>query len=195
MFGRIRIDALRLMKPEITLKDVPSLVTGPDQTLAGAGRQSAEGRADRRAALARWHALFPDGDRHRGDQEDRCALRRKLRHRSDVELRLLRVPERDGALRARLRRADRDGGRASAFRSISPSPPSRWRPSSPAPPSFANGFQLDGDLRAEIGERAAFLPMGRHPLAAGAQPEQAHGSGYRALERHHAHLRRRHLLA
>lgn len=35
MFGRIRIDALRLTKPEITLKDVPSLVTGPDQTLQG----------------------------------------------------------------------------------------------------------------------------------------------------------------
>ncbi|MGZ8399992.1 MAG: AsmA family protein [Methyloceanibacter sp.] len=35
MFGRIRIDALRLLKPEITLKDVPSLVTGPDQTLQG----------------------------------------------------------------------------------------------------------------------------------------------------------------
>ena len=33
MFGRIRIDALRLLKPEITLKEVPSLVMGPDQTL------------------------------------------------------------------------------------------------------------------------------------------------------------------
>ena len=33
LFGRIRIDALRLLKPEITLKEAPSLVMGPDQTL------------------------------------------------------------------------------------------------------------------------------------------------------------------
>ena len=33
MFGRIRIDALRLLKPEITLKEAPSLVMGPDQTI------------------------------------------------------------------------------------------------------------------------------------------------------------------
>ena len=32
-FGRIRIDALRMFKPEITLKEVPSLVMGPDQTV------------------------------------------------------------------------------------------------------------------------------------------------------------------
>ncbi len=33
LFGRIRVDALRLLKPEIALKEVPSLVMGPDQTL------------------------------------------------------------------------------------------------------------------------------------------------------------------
>src|SRR5262245_59849215 len=32
MLGNIRIDALRLLKPEITLKETPDLVTGPDQT-------------------------------------------------------------------------------------------------------------------------------------------------------------------
>jgi hypothetical protein len=32
-FGRIRIDALQMFKPEITLKEVPSLVMGPDQTV------------------------------------------------------------------------------------------------------------------------------------------------------------------
>ncbi len=31
--GRIRVDAVRLTRPEITLKEAPSLVTGPDQTL------------------------------------------------------------------------------------------------------------------------------------------------------------------
>jgi AsmA protein len=33
LFGRIRVDALRLLKPDITLKEAPSLVMGPDQTL------------------------------------------------------------------------------------------------------------------------------------------------------------------
>lgn len=33
LLGRLRIDALRLHRPEIVLKDAPSLVTGPDQTL------------------------------------------------------------------------------------------------------------------------------------------------------------------
>lgn len=33
LFGRIRVNALRLLKPEITLKEAPSLVMGPDQTL------------------------------------------------------------------------------------------------------------------------------------------------------------------
>ncbi len=32
LLGRIRVDALRLLKPEITLKEAPSLVMGPDQT-------------------------------------------------------------------------------------------------------------------------------------------------------------------
>jgi AsmA protein len=33
LLGRVRIDAMRLVRPEITLKDAPSLVMGPDQTL------------------------------------------------------------------------------------------------------------------------------------------------------------------
>ena len=33
LFGRIKIDALRLFRPEITLKEAPSMVMGPDQTL------------------------------------------------------------------------------------------------------------------------------------------------------------------
>ncbi len=33
LLGRIKIDALRLLRPEITLKEVPSMVMGPDQTL------------------------------------------------------------------------------------------------------------------------------------------------------------------
>lgn len=33
MFGRIRIDAMRLTRPEIALKEAPSMVTGPDHTL------------------------------------------------------------------------------------------------------------------------------------------------------------------
>ena len=33
LFGRISVDALRLLRPEITLKEAPSMVMGPDQTL------------------------------------------------------------------------------------------------------------------------------------------------------------------
>jgi AsmA protein len=33
LLGRIRVDAMRLLRPEITLKEAPSLVMGPDQTL------------------------------------------------------------------------------------------------------------------------------------------------------------------
>jgi AsmA protein len=33
LFGRIKVDALRLLRPDIRLKEAPSLVTGPDQTL------------------------------------------------------------------------------------------------------------------------------------------------------------------
>jgi len=33
LLGRIRVHALRLLRPEITLKEAPSLVMGPDQTL------------------------------------------------------------------------------------------------------------------------------------------------------------------
>jgi AsmA protein len=33
IFGRIRIDAMRLIRPELALKDAPTLVTGPDHTL------------------------------------------------------------------------------------------------------------------------------------------------------------------
>ncbi|MBC8013840.1 MAG: hypothetical protein H7X74_07165, partial [Methyloceanibacter sp.] len=33
LFGRINVNALRLLRPEITLKEAPSMVLGPDQTL------------------------------------------------------------------------------------------------------------------------------------------------------------------
>ena len=33
IFGRIRVEAMRLIRPEIVLKEAPSLVTGPDHTL------------------------------------------------------------------------------------------------------------------------------------------------------------------
>jgi AsmA protein len=33
LLGSVRVDAMRLVKPEITLKETPDLVTGPDQTL------------------------------------------------------------------------------------------------------------------------------------------------------------------
>jgi len=33
LLGRIRVDAMRLIRPEITLKEAPSLVMGPDQTM------------------------------------------------------------------------------------------------------------------------------------------------------------------
>jgi AsmA protein len=34
VLGRVSVDAMRLYQPEITLKDVPTLITGPDQTLS-----------------------------------------------------------------------------------------------------------------------------------------------------------------
>ena len=112
-FGRIRIDALRMLKPEITLKEVALARHGARPDGTGTDGQPAVRRADRRASPARRHSQPADGDRQRSDQEDRCPLRRKLRHRNDVELRLLRVARRDRGLRARLRRCRRGRGRDS----------------------------------------------------------------------------------
>ena len=112
MFGRIRIDALRLLKPEITLKEAPSLVMGPDQTLQARVANLLKGAPIGVLRLRDGIIYLPTATGMRSDQEDRCTLRRKLRHRSDVELRLVLTPRRNSRLCARLRRACRDGGRA-----------------------------------------------------------------------------------
>ena len=195
MFGRIRIDALRLLKPEITLKEAPSLVMGPDQTIQARMANLLTGRADRRASPAR---------RHSSTCRRRPAAKRSRRsmHASTQAP----APER---CRASARSSLRDETVGFALDCGAPAE-TRGRDSRSGQShlhletarSQGHGHRV---LRQRTsarrrragrhGQRAALLQMGRDRLAAGAEPAETVGSGHGALERVDADLRRRHLLA
>ena len=165
LFGRIRVDALRLIRPEITLKEAPSLVMGPDQTPAGASGQPAQRRAGRRAfacATARSTCRRPTG----------TEAIKKIDARFDASSGTGAMSS-FGSFQLRMKTV------RFAFESGAPSdtanglrmPVSLTLTSTPmtakvtGTASFANGLQLDGDVQADMTNARRLSPMGRHPVA------------------------------
>ena len=105
-------------------------------------------------------------------------FRRKLGHRNDVELRLLRPARRDRGLRARLRRRRPRPRTEFAFRSISPSPRNPSRPRSRAPRPSTTVFSSRATCRPTWTTRGASCQVGRdQPCRRGRSLEKLSAAG------------------
>ena len=119
--GRITIDALRLLKPHVTLRDNRTASRGAGGRDTGAVHHSARRRAGPRAARAQGqdHASRRARRHHQGHLR---ASRRRQGNRRRLRVRLLRLQGRDGALFARERIGHRDERRREFSGLPSPSP-------------------------------------------------------------------------
>ena len=98
LFGRIKVDALRLLRPDITLKEAPSLVMGPDQTLQAKVVNLLSGAPVGVLRLRDGTIHLPTADGTEAIKKIDARFDVKLGHRGDVELRLLPAQGRDRPL-------------------------------------------------------------------------------------------------
>ena len=193
-FGRIRIDALRMLKPEITLKEVPSLVMGPDQTV--------QARVANLLAGAPIGVLrLRDGTLNLPTSTGTEAIK-KIDARFDASSGTGTMSSfgsfvlRDETVGFAL-----DCGAAAADRGRnSRSGHSHLHLETSADQDHGHRVlrqrtSARGRRAGRHGQRAALLQVGWDRLAAGAEPGETVGGRQGALERIDADLRRRHLLA
>ena len=156
MFGRIRIDALRLTKPEITLKDVPSLVTGPDQTLQGRVANLLNGVPVGVLRLREGTVYFPTstGTEALKKIDARFDASSGTGARSSFGSFLLR-DERVGFALDCGAPVEMEGGIRVPVNLTFTSKPLAAKLTGTA--SFTNGFQLDGELNADMNNARRFL--------------------------------------
>ena len=166
MFGRIRIDAFRLMKPEITLKDVPSLVTGPDQTLQGRVANLLKGAPVGVLRVRDGTLYFPTSAGTEAIKKidarfDASSGTGAMSSFGSFALRDTTVgfaldcaapSEMEGGIRVPVNLTFTSKALAAKLAGTA---------------SFANGFQLDGDVRANIDNARSFFRWTGIPLPAG----------------------------
>jgi AsmA protein len=166
MFGRIRIDALRLLKPEITLKDVPSLVTGPDQTLQGRVANLLKGAPIGVLRLRDGTIYFPTatGTEAIKKIDARFDASSGTGAMSSLGSFALRDETVGFALDCGAP-VEMEGGIRVPVNLTFTSKPLAAKLAGTA--SFANGFQLDGDLRADMENARRFFRWAGIPLPPG----------------------------
>ena len=193
-FGRIRIDALRMFKPEITLKEVPSLVMGPDQTVQA---QIANLLSGAPIGVLR----LRDGTLNLPTATGSEAIK-KIDARFDASSGtgtmssfgsfVLRDETVGFALDCGAAAETEDGIRIPVNLTFTSKPlPAKITGTA----SFDNGLQLDGDVQADMDNARRFLRWAGIALPPGRSLQETLGSRQGALERIDADLRRRHLLA
>jgi hypothetical protein len=164
--GRIRVDAVRVMKPEITLKEAPSLVMGPGQTLPARVANVLNGAPLRVLRVRGGTIKIPTAS---GSE-----IIEKFNARFDLS-------SGTGALSSSGSFVLRDetvsfeldsGAPVETERSLSvpvtltfDAEPVKAQVTGAA--SFANGFQLDGDMKADIANAREFFRWAGIPLAEG----------------------------
>lgn len=165
--GRIRVDAVRVIKPEITLKEAPSLVMGPGQTL--------EARVTNMLTGAPLRVLRVRGGSINMPAAWGSESIEKFNARFDLSSRTGAVSSsgsfvlRDEPVSFSL---DTGAPAETAERGLSVSVtlafnagPLKAEVTGAA--SFANGFQLDGDLKADMANARAFFRWAGIPMAQG----------------------------
>jgi AsmA protein len=176
VFGHIRVDALRMSAPEITLKDVPSLVMGPDQTLQ-ARVVNLLGGAPIGVIRLR------DGTIHIPTQAGSETIR-KIDARFDASAGDGSVSSLGSfVLRDETVRFSLNCGAPAQIEADLRIPVALTFTSSPlaakvaGTASFANGLQIDGDVKADIPSARALLNWAGIALPAGQSLQELAASG------------------
>jgi AsmA protein len=176
LLGRISVDALRLLRPEITLKDAPSLVMGPDQTLEARVANLLGGAPVGVIRVRDGTILLPT--------ESGTDAIKKIDARFDVSSGTGAMSSFGSfALRNETVRFALDCGARSATGNGSGVPFSLTLTSKPVTAnvtgtaSFANGLQLDGDLQADMASAREFLRWTGIALPEGRSLQRLSASG------------------
>ncbi len=180
VFGRIRIDALRLLKPEITLKEAPSLVMGPDQTVQARVANLLQGAPIGVLRLRDGTIYLPTatGTEAIKKIDARFDASSGTGAMSSFGSFALRDETVGFALDCGAPAETEDGIRVPVNLTFT-SKPLAAKITGTA--SFVNGLQLDGDVQADMDNARALLQMGRDRLAAGAEPAETVGSRARRI--------------
>ena len=176
LFGRIKVDALRLLRPDITLKEAPSLVMGPDQTLPAKVANLLSGAP---VGVLR----LRDGTIHLPTAAGAEAIK-KIDARFDVGSGTgamsssgsfqLRGETVRFALESGAPSDTADGLRIPINLTLTATPVAAKVAGTA---SFANGLKLDGDVQADMANARDFLRWTGIPLADGKSLQRLSASG------------------
>jgi uncharacterized protein involved in outer membrane biogenesis len=176
LFGRIKVDALRLLKPDITLKEAPSLVMGPDQTLPAKVANLLGGAPVGVLRLRGGTIHMPTaGGTETIDKVDgRFDVSAGSGAMSSSGAFQLRGETVRFALESGAPAGSADGLRIPVNLTFTAKPVAGKFAGTA---SFANGLQLDGDVQAEMPSARAFLRWTGVPLPDGKSLQRLSASG------------------
>ncbi len=174
--GRIRVDAMRLIRPEITLKEAPSLVMGPDQTMQARVANLLSGTP---VGVLRVRAGTLKVPRVSGTEtitriEARFDARAGAGAMSSFGSFQLRGETVRFALDCGASSATADGLRIPVSLTIT-APPVAAKIKGVA--ALANGLQFDGDVQADMANARAFLRWAGVALPDGTSLQKLSASG------------------
>jgi AsmA protein len=176
MFGRIKVDALRLLRPDITLKEAPSLVMGPDQTLPAkvANLLSGAPVGVLRLRDGTIHLPTAGGTEAIKKIDARIVVSSGTGAMSSSGSFQLRGETVRFALESGAPADTADGLRIPVNLTLTARPVAA---KVAGMASFANGLQLDGDVQAEMANARDFLRWTGIPLADGKSLQRWSASG------------------
>jgi AsmA protein len=164
--GRIRVDSVRLIGPEIALKDAPTLVTGPDQTLQGRIANLLTGAPLRVLRVSGGTIRMPaaSGGEAIEKFDAKFDLSAGAGATSSSASFLLRGEPVSLALETEAPSGTADGTRIPLTLSLAAAPVTA---SIEGNASFSNGFALDGEVQADMADARAFLRWAGIPTVEG----------------------------
>ena len=176
LFGRIKVDALRLLRPNITLKEAPSLVMGPDQTLRAKVVNLLSGApvGVLRLRDGTIHLPTADGIEPIKKVEARFDVSSGSGAMSSSGSFQLRGETVRFALESGTPSDTADGLRIPVNLTLTATPVAAKMAGTA---SFANGLQLDGNLQAEMANARDFLRWTGVTLPAGKSLQHLSASG------------------
>jgi hypothetical protein len=165
--GRIRVDAVRVIKPEITLKEAPSLVMGPGQTLQARVANVLSGASLRVLRVRGGSITMPTASGR--ETIDKFNARFDLSSGTGALSSSGSFVLRDEPVNFQLDSgapAETAGGGLSVPVTLTfDAEPLKAQVTGAA--SFANGFQLDGDIKADMANARQFFRWAGIPLVEG----------------------------
>jgi AsmA protein len=174
--GRISVDSVRLIRPEITLKEAPSLVTGPDQTLPARVANLLTGTPLRVLRVRGGTIRMPaaSGGETISKIDAKIDLSSGTGAMSSSGSFMFRAEAARFALDTGVLSETADGIRVPVTLSFTATP---LTATIGGHASFANGFALEGDMQADMANARAFLRWVGIPTAEGESLKRLTASG------------------